>query len=94
MIRGLPLEEGFLDLRILAVERWPSRIGTVRLDSMMSGAVGRVALMVEMVVSITDLIASTSFQFAGGLRFAVANCGGLAGSFTRGILVYYLDDFR
>lgn len=73
MIRGLPFGEGVAGLRILAMDRWPSRIGTVRLDSRMSGASGRAALMVEMVVSIIDLIALTSFQSAGGVGFAAAN---------------------
>jgi hypothetical protein len=44
----------------------------------MSGAGGRAALMVEMVVSIVDLIALTSFQSAGGAGFAAANCNELA----------------
>ena len=61
----------------------PSRIGTVSWDSRMSGAGGRVALKVEMAVSITDLIALTSVQSAGGLGFAAANCGGLVSSFAR-----------
>ena len=78
MIRGQPFGEGALGLRILAMEWWPSRIGMVSWDSRMSGAGGRAALMVEMVVSIMDLIAWTSFQSAGGVGFAVANCEGLA----------------
>ena len=49
----------------------------------MSGAGGRVALKVEMAVSIIDLIALMSFQSAGGLGFAAANCGGLVSSFAR-----------
>jgi hypothetical protein len=36
-----------------------------------------------MVVFIIDLIALTSFQFAGDLGFAVANCDGLAVLFAR-----------
>ena len=84
MIRGLPLfGDEDLGLRILATDRWPSRIGTVSWDSRMSGAGGRVALKVEMAVSITDLIALTSVQSAGGLGFAAANCGGLVSSFAR-----------
>jgi hypothetical protein len=39
--------------------------------------------MIEMVVSIVDLIAWTSFQSAGGLGFAVANCDGLAVSLDK-----------
>lgn len=78
MIRGQSFGERVLGLRILAIEWWLSRIGTVRLDSMMSGADGRDALMVEMAVSITDLIALTLFQSTGGVGFAAANCEELA----------------
>ena len=59
-----------------------SRIGMASLDSRMSGAGERVALKVEMAVSIIDLIDLTSFQSAGGLGFAVANCDGSAGCFA------------
>ena len=83
IIRGLPLGEGVLGLRILAMEGWLSRIGTVSADSRMSGAGGRVALRFEMAESIIDLIALTSLQSAGGLGFAAANCGGLVSSFAR-----------
>ena len=84
IIRGLPLfGDGDLGLRILAMEGWLSRIGTVSADSRMSGAGGRVALRFEMAESIIDLIALTSLQSAGGLGFAAANCGGLVSSFAR-----------
>ena len=83
MIKGQPLGEGILGVRMMAVEGWLSRIGMVSLDSRMSGAGGRVALKVEMAVSMIDLIALTSFQSAGGLGFAAANCGGLVSSFAR-----------
>lgn len=59
-----------------------SRIGMASLDSRMSGAGDRVALKVEMAVSIVDLIALTSFQFAGGLGFAAANWDELTVSFA------------